>query len=292
MFSFRSSRTVFLVIAVLLGWSGRAVAEGFHCETPQEGLPAVVCADPEMRSQDAAIFNEFDRILRDNPDAMRPDSVVLADQLNWLNRRSECRVDAACLRAVYTDRMQALGLPVLDAAAVRAAQAGPDKAAGSPAETESVSPPAEGSINPPASEASRADGSGDPNSIVTAIIVGVLLFGLVTTVAVFSARHSQRKYGYAVFMNWNVALWLVGLLALRGAAYASTIPDLVPTLKFALVALCAVPWLIAVIRNIRRTSLLFGLWISPLQATVGIAAVFIGLFIYGSYKRDRHHGPA
>lgn len=98
-----------LALLTALGAGAPAPASGasFDCET--EGLAAdetAICANRDLNDMDVKMVTTFNLITGLMPMGSR--GVVQDAQVEWLAKRQACEADLACLRAIYTERQNAL----------------------------------------------------------------------------------------------------------------------------------------------------------------------------------------
>ena len=111
-----------------------------------------------------------------------------------------------------------------------------------------------------------------------------------TIVFLRTARYSIERFSYPIFKNWNLLLWLIGLpalvLAIMLSAQDSPLGSKIPA-----ILVLALPSAVALFRNIRRTNLPFGIWVSIIQIPASLLSVFLALrlFIMFAPKSQNQH---
>jgi hypothetical protein len=105
----------------------------------------------------------------------------------------------------------------------------------------------------------------------TSALIGLVV--VIATVLVYlflcvsTARHSWNRYGYRIYLNW-INLWylLYIPILLIGSFYGST-GATSNSFVWTLLAVSLIPISVVGINNVRKTSLLFGVWATLVQAS-------------------------
>src|SRR5882672_11111195 len=94
------SRRALLLVAFLVG---QAQAAGFDCKSPAlSPVEDMICADPQLASQDAYLSSLFSRLMRLSIEKER--ATLRLDQNLWLEKERNKCADAACLEKAYDTR--------------------------------------------------------------------------------------------------------------------------------------------------------------------------------------------
>lgn len=123
-------------------------------------------------------------------------------------------------------------------------------------------------------------GRGEVPEDTLMLITWLTLFAIVAgyvLICISTARHSWRKYGYRLYLNWN-NLWYLAYVPLYFVALVSLQDPKSASFKLLLMMTFLIPVSIAGLKNIRKTSLLFGIWATLIQATSVLSIALIYMF--------------
>lgn len=276
-------------VAMVAVFGGAAIhvearAASFDCTKAQTPTETMICDKPELSRMDDQLGQLFRQVRSDSRLSADARENILVDQRAWLGRANGC-TDTGCLEALYAARIDQLQEQQRDIAGgatdgeAEVATSAPELL-GDPQRGRTV-----GTENPETSTPAIVVPADLPqlslqtlNLIAGAILVGGVFLAIAGPM---SAGHIHRRFGYRVFLNWNVAIWLLGHVIMLGALVA-LISSAVPfnaAVGIGLVGLLT--WLAAIIRNIRRTNLFVGLWVSLIQMPWSLIAIFGALLLNG-----------
>lgn len=133
------------------------------------------------------------------------------------------------------------------------------------------------SDNESGSTSIQTDKEPSTNSTTSMVVGGFILALIVVLIIAIGATkaladYSASRFGWPMIMNWWNVLHLVSIFALVGAASLGS--------PMAGAVIAAGLWLIVLLVNIRKTSLMVGLTMTILQPFI----VFIAWVIYGALK--------
>ena len=118
------------------------------------------------------------------------------------------------------------------------------------------------------------------NVLLLCEIFGALALAIGAVVCfVRSVTYSFNRYQYRVILNWNTLIWPTAACSIYLAWVVCFSQNVHITAGTGLTIFGAGLMLLAVVRNIRRTSLLFGLWISFLQILAAAPALAVALYL-------------
>jgi uncharacterized protein len=81
-------------------------AQSFSCAAARKADEATICQNPKLSSLDDELALTFKSALRDA--SPRVASKLTDDQTDWLIARYQCGINASCIEALYTKRIQEL----------------------------------------------------------------------------------------------------------------------------------------------------------------------------------------
>lgn len=268
-----------LAVLFTLATAGEVAAQAsFDCSTATTPTERTVCADQGLAATDRELDAAYKSALANAAD----DGALRESQRSWVRDLQLCGEDPFCIEESYADRIAVLDSfggdssaaeksELVETADVEAAPVQPETlAASAPSQPTATEPqPAEtiGDV--------QRDNRGDP--LVAVTVGGIFLALILAVVAALVATkaladHTTNKYGWPLIMNWWNLLHFVGAVAgLFIASFGGAMMGLV------VFAGC---WLVVLLVNITKTSLLTGFAMTIVQPLV-VAILWV---IYGVTK--------
>ncbi|MBX7135387.1 MAG: hypothetical protein K1X67_22180 [Fimbriimonadaceae bacterium] len=266
-------------LLVLMALSGPASAASFDCSQARTEAEHAVCSDDELSVLDEKMAALVRKLATEssNPAELRN------SQIEWARSAEQCGGDVECLKASYVRRIQQLlpiespsgseqsTLPPLEAASDATATGQlPDIAPleDAPIQESVRGAPATPNRTDTAAATSETINSGQSPSLfrtATAAglflgLIGVVLASILGTKAV--ADHTSRKYGWPLILNWWNALYIVGFFAIGFCAFLGPGGFQVGLM------VAGVLWLVMLVVNISKTSLITGIVMTLIQPFV------------------------
>ncbi|WP_395645634.1 hypothetical protein [Terricaulis sp.] len=254
------SAAAFLALA-----AAPAAAQEIECAAPASATEEAICADPSLYALDQERLGLAGAL-------SASDSSVWESEKAWLGTRDACGGDAGCLANAYGAHNAALRVS-LEALTAAPADEEPTAAPDTGNEEAAPAPRSERRTTRP-SRRTRADSSdGAPLDMLgVAIFAGLAVAGGVYLLfATFIAGLTWRDFEYRTFANPTTLLSFVGLLLfIAGAQLVGMSFNFAGV--FGLAAFAC--WILALLRNVRGTNVLFGLVVTFLQVTAVVLAPF------------------
>lgn len=288
----------------------------FDCRRPRSETVATICRDPDLSARDRQIDTAYRKALNQ---ASEPDQ-VRDNHTAWAQGLSGCGSDRQCIVQAYGEELRALEYAtekapqVSDTAVITDRGSAPVERTMPATARSDLEQRLDGPFNPvpaedeqsfvdqpvsagqPTFEAPgqpemavadldagpssqpRERGSGLGSLGIGALFILPILAVVASLLVVRSlANHAMQKYGWPLILNWWNALYLVGFFG--GCFVASLGAQTGDALPMGLGFFGAI-WLILLIVNIHKTSLLTGLAMTLIQPFV----VFILWAFYGATK--------
>lgn len=112
-------------------------------------------------------------------------------------------------------------------------------------------------------------------------LLAALIYAIVKTLS-----YSRDEYDYPVLLNRTNGFYALALVVAASAFLA--VPPSGASVTYVAVVMAAIvaPVVLAIIRNVRATSLLFGLWISLLQMAL-LSIILIVMFLAFGARREQ-----
>lgn len=137
-----------------------------------------------------------------------------------------------------------------------------------------------------ASEGAKVETMNSELTPFLAILGAGALFAALIYAIVKTLSYSRTEYDYPVLLNWTNGFYVLSLVV-AVAAFLGIPPDgASATYVVVVTATVVAPVVLAIIRNVRATSLLFGLWISLLQMAL-LSMILIVIFLAFGARREQ-----